>query len=71
MLVEEEEPEQLFDGLFNILKVLQPSWAQLAWHDIETVSEKRNGLYDALCSHPRHKELEDKVLGAALVGVEA
>jgi len=80
ILVEEEEPEQFFDGLFNIFKVLQPSWAQLAWHDIETMSEKRNGLLDALCSHPRHKELEDKVLGgeeddkvlgAALVGVEA
>ena len=71
ILVEEEEPEQFFDGLFNIFKVLQPSWAELAWHDIMTMSEKKNNIWKDFCDHPRYKEIADKVLGAALVGVEA
>jgi len=64
ILIGEDEPEEMFNGLFDLFSIMTPTWVQLAWHDIENVSDMREGLYEALCEFSRFEELADKILGA-------
>ncbi|MCS5537611.1 MAG: hypothetical protein NZ770_05855, partial [Candidatus Poseidoniaceae archaeon] len=63
ILIGEDEPDDMFNGLFDLFSIMTPTWVQLAWHDIENVSDMREGLFEALCEFSRYEELADKILG--------
>ncbi|MDP6870457.1 MAG: hypothetical protein QGI21_06780 [Candidatus Poseidoniaceae archaeon] len=58
-----EDPVQLFEGLYDILLELPNDWTQLAYHDIELSlrASNRIDVMKEFMQHERHKMVEDKL----------
>ena len=59
-----ENPEELLNGFFDIILKFPNDWAQLLHHDITLVmdSEGKEDFLEALLDHPRHEELENRII---------
>ena len=65
-ILEKSDIGQILNGVIDILVGFTNDWCQMAYHDIEQTLTGRGRLDDLnlLITHPRHIELEDKILGA-------
>ncbi|HIF45960.1 MAG TPA: AAA family ATPase [Candidatus Poseidoniales archaeon] len=63
-LRQSEHPENLLDGLFDILLKFPNDWIQLVHHDLTLAmdSDGNDEFLIAFFDHPRHQELEGKIL---------
>jgi len=63
-----EEPDigVIINGVFDVLLAFTNDWCQVAYHDIQLTLTSRGRIDDLelLSNHPRHEELEEKILGA-------
>tara|TARA_B100001778_G_C18598302_1_gene635872 strand:- start:810 stop:1928 length:1119 start_codon:yes stop_codon:yes gene_type:complete len=61
---QDQKPEELLDGLFEILLELSSDWAQLIHHDLTLALDADNldDMLTAFFEHPSHAELENKIL---------
>ena len=59
-----DKPEELLDGLFDIILKFPNDWAQLLYHDITLVMDKlgNDDFLEEMFDHPRHQELENKIV---------
>ena len=53
-----DEPEQLIDGLFDVMVEFPNDWLQLILHDVELSIE---GFIDVIYEHPRFDEIANKI----------
>ena len=65
-ILERPDIGQILNGVIDILVGFSNDWCQMAYHDIEQTLTGRGRLdgLSLLINHPRHVELEDKILGA-------
>ena len=63
-LRQSEHPENLLNGLFDILLKFPNDWIQLVHHDLTLAmdSDGNDEFLIAFFDHPRHQELEGKIL---------
>ena len=59
-----EEPENLLNGFFDVMLKFPNDWVQLLYHDITLVmdSDGKDEFLVALFDHPRHEELENRIV---------
>tara|TARA_Y100001968_G_C19421954_1_gene752267 strand:+ start:265 stop:1401 length:1137 start_codon:yes stop_codon:yes gene_type:complete len=65
-VLEESDISRIVNGVIDIMLAFSNDWCQMAYHDIELTLTGRDRLDDLiiLTTHPRHEELEIKILGA-------
>ena len=63
-LRQNENPEDLLNGFFDIMLKFPNDWVQLLYHDITLVmdSQGNDDFIEALLDHPRHEELENRII---------
>jgi hypothetical protein len=64
-ILEEPDIGVIINGIFDVLLAFTNDWCQVAYHDIQLTLTARGRLKDLtlLTTHPRHEELEEKILG--------
>ena len=61
ILIEDENPSELFNGFYDLIAIIDPTWVELVRKDIMRNEYKREGLWEALRNHTRYNDLAEKI----------